>query len=118
MDIGQRIRERREYLGLTQDELAKKLGYAGRSSVNKVENSREVSMKKIEAYAKALETTVSYLMGWENNAESADMDIVADIVSNEELYYMTCEIAKLKKENNDKFEKLKSYMEFLKVGQN
>lgn len=118
MDIGQRIRERREYLGLTQDELAKKLGYAGRSSVNKVENSREVSMKKIEAYAKALETTVSYLMGWEDNAESADMDIVADIVSDEEMYYVMCEISKLKKENNDKFEKLKSYMEFLKVGQN
>lgn len=70
MNIGQRIRERREYLGLTQEELATKLGYKSRSSVNKVENSREVSMKKIKAYAEALETTVSFLMGWETKEES------------------------------------------------
>lgn len=67
MDIGQRIKERREFLGLTQEELAFKLGYANRSSVNKVENSREVSMKKIEKYAIALDTTVAYLMGWEDS---------------------------------------------------
>ena len=57
MDIGQRIKERREFLGLTQEELAFKLGYANRSSVNKVENSREVSMKKIKLYADALCST-------------------------------------------------------------
>lgn len=73
MDIGRKIRERREELGMTQDELAKKLGYASRSSVNKVENSREVSMKKIEKYAIALETTVAYLMDWE---EVAKIDLV------------------------------------------
>ena len=66
MDIGTRIRKRREELGLTQEELAKKLGYANRSSVNKVETSREISIKKINAYADALETTVADLMGWEN----------------------------------------------------
>jgi transcriptional regulator with XRE-family HTH domain len=65
MDIGLRIRNRREELNMTQEELARKLGYANRSSVNKVENSREVSMKKIKAYADALDTTVPYLMGWE-----------------------------------------------------
>jgi transcriptional regulator with XRE-family HTH domain len=66
MDIGQRIKKRREELNMTQEELAKKLGYANRSSVNKVENARELSMKKINLYAKALETTVPYLMGWED----------------------------------------------------
>lgn len=75
MDIGQRIRQRREYLGLTQDELAKKLGYAGRSSVNKVENSREVSMKKIEKYAIALDTTVPYLMGWEDSEDKTETPV-------------------------------------------
>ena len=33
----ERIRRRREELGLSQDELAKKLGYKSRSSINKIE---------------------------------------------------------------------------------
>lgn len=77
MDIGNRIKLRREELGYTQDELAKRLGYKSRSSVNKIENSREVSMKKIKLYANALDTTVPYLMGWEEKhaeIESADID--------------------------------------------
>ncbi len=77
MNIGERIRQKREQLGYTQEELAIKLGYAGRSSVNKVENSKEVSMKKIKMYADALNTTVAYLMGWEDefSIESAQTDV-------------------------------------------
>lgn len=44
MNIGERI------LGLTQEELAKKLGYKSRSSVNKVETSRELSNKKVRLF--------------------------------------------------------------------
>ena len=36
MNIGDRIRLRREELGYTQDEVAKKLGYKHRSSVQKL----------------------------------------------------------------------------------
>lgn len=77
MNIGERIRQRREQLGYTQEDLAIKLGYAGRSSVNKVENSKEVSMKKIKMYAEALNTTVAYLMGWEEefSIEMAQTDV-------------------------------------------
>ena len=35
--IGSRIRNRREELGLSQDELGKRLGYKSRSSINKIE---------------------------------------------------------------------------------
>ena len=35
--IGDRIKSRREELGLTQDDLALKLGYKSRSSINKIE---------------------------------------------------------------------------------
>lgn len=65
MNIGQRIRSQREKLGLTQEELAKKLGYKSRSSVNKVETSRELSNKKVLQYAEALDCSPAYLMGWE-----------------------------------------------------
>lgn len=78
MTIGERIRQKRESLGMTQEDLAFKLGYAGRSSVNKVENAEEVSMKKIKKYAEALNTTVAYLMGWEDEeiiAQNVEIDI-------------------------------------------
>ena len=115
MNIGQKIKERREFLGLTQEELAKKLGYAGRSSVNKVENSREVSMKKIKEYADALETTVPYLMGWEEQSEQIDFNVHVDAMLDPDLAILIQNAANMKKKNEEKFRRLISYMEFLKV---
>ena len=64
MTIGERIKERRIALGMTQDELAQKIGYKSRSSVNKLESARVLPSRKIEKMASALECTPSYLMGW------------------------------------------------------
>lgn len=69
--IGSRIRKRREKLGLSQDELAKRLGYRSRSSINKIElDQRNLTQSKIKAIAEALDTTPSYVMGWETKPES------------------------------------------------
>ena len=66
MDIGDRIKQKRELLGMSQDELAKKVGYKSRSSINKIEvDGRGLPQSKIVEFAKALETTPAYLMGWE-----------------------------------------------------
>ena len=66
--IGNRIRKRREELGLSQDELAKRLGYKSRSSINKIElDRRNLTQSKIKAVADALGTTPSYIMGWEDS---------------------------------------------------
>lgn len=80
--VGDRIRSRREALGMTQEELAQKLGYKSRSSVNKVEKSRELSNKKVLQYANALHTTPGALMGWDLS-ESSDSHVVLD--NNDEL---------------------------------
>ena len=65
MDIGDRIKKRREELGMSQEELAKKVVYKSRSSVNKIEiDGRGLPQNKIVIFAKALETTPAYLMGW------------------------------------------------------
>ena len=65
MDIGERIRQRRIELNMSQEELAKKVGYKSRSSINKIEgDGRGLPQSKIVVLAKALETTPSYLMGW------------------------------------------------------
>lgn len=65
MTVGERIKLRRLELGLSQDELAKKVGYKSRSSINKIELARDLPLRKVEAMAKALETTPEYLMGWQ-----------------------------------------------------
>lgn len=69
MTIGQKIKQRREALGLTQDELAKKVGYASRSSINKIELSRDLPLSKVSKMATALETSPSFLMGWTDNPD-------------------------------------------------
>ena len=69
MTIGERIKQRREILGMSQDELAKKCGYKSRSSINKIELSRDLPLRKVVIMAEALETTPEYLMGWDNNED-------------------------------------------------
>ena len=70
MTIGERIKRRREELKMTQDELAKKCGYKSRSSINKIELSRDLPLKKVQLMATALETTPSDLMGWTDIIEA------------------------------------------------
>lgn len=70
MKIGERIKYRREELGMSQDELARKLGYKSRSSVNKIENDASgLPQTKIVAIANALSTTPAFIMGWEEKGE-------------------------------------------------
>ena len=65
--IGNRIRKRREELNISQDELARRVGYKSRTSIAKIENDgRELPQSKIYAIATALNTTPSYIMGWED----------------------------------------------------
>ena len=64
MTIGERIRNRRKELGLSQEELANRLGNKSRASVCTVEKDRgDMTTEQIKKYAEALETTPAYLMG-------------------------------------------------------
>ena len=70
--IGARIRRSRESLGMTQDELAQKLGYRSRSSINKIElDYRNLTQSRIKALADALDTTPSFIMGWDDEKSAA-----------------------------------------------
>jgi len=67
MDIGERIKRRREELDMSQAELARKVGYSSRSTITRIErDGNGISQDKIIAIAQALKTTPSYLMGWED----------------------------------------------------
>lgn len=82
MEIGERIKKRREELRMSQDELAKKVGYTSRSSVAKVEtNANGMVQSKVVAFAKALQTTPAYLMGWVDDEETEKKnDAIAHII--------------------------------------
>ena len=71
-NIGKIIKERRIELGLSQDELAKKVGYKSRTSICKIESNRDVPIYKIDTVAKALGIDTSELFGWSN--ASIDME--------------------------------------------
>lgn len=65
MTTADRIKLRREALGLTQAELAEKMGFKGKSSISKIEASEnKVTLKTVKKAALALGCRPAYLMGW------------------------------------------------------
>lgn len=68
-DIGKRIKARREYLNITQEELANRLGYKNKSTIAKIENgTNDIVQSKVKEFAAALDTTIAYLMDWEDSS--------------------------------------------------
>lgn len=67
LELYTNIKKRRKELGLTQTDLALKLGYADKSMIAKIESGKvDLAQSKIVAFADVLETTPAYLMGWED----------------------------------------------------
>ena len=63
-DLSSRIRQRREQLGLSQEELAARMGYRSKSSITKLEKGiNDLPRAKLEELAAALDTTPAWLMG-------------------------------------------------------
>lgn len=62
-DIYTRIKQLREKLGLSQQELAEKVGYNDKTAISHIENGKiDIPQSKIIAFADALKTTPSYLI--------------------------------------------------------
>lgn len=74
MDLANRVRHRREELGLSQEDLAFRMGYSSRTSINKIENGRPCSQKIIVRLAEALNVSIPYLMGWEEEKPTTPQD--------------------------------------------
>lgn len=65
-NVGKKIYERRIQLGMSQEDLAKKVGYKDRSSIAKIESGeRDIRQRKVVDFANALQTTPQVLMGYE-----------------------------------------------------
>ena len=63
-NIGEIIKKLRERKGLTQEELAMKVGYTSATTINKIESgTNKLKQEKIKIFADVLECTVSELLG-------------------------------------------------------
>lgn len=76
LELYQNIRNRRKELGMSQDELAKKVGYTSRSTIARIENGEiDISRSKIIAFAEALKTTPMDLLGWSDDGDIETDDL-------------------------------------------
>ena len=63
-ELSTRLRLRRKELGLSQEELARRMDYRSRSSITKLEKGiNDLPQSKVEELAQALETTPAALLG-------------------------------------------------------
>ena len=86
IELYKNIKELREQKGLSQDELAKLTGYTSRSSIAKIEKGEvDLTRSKIIAFAKALDTTPTQLMGWEKKEWDKESQQFEDKIN--ALYY-------------------------------
>lgn len=62
--MGERIKNRRKELGLSQEELAEKLGYKSKTSISKIEQDiTDLPLSKVAKFAEILKTTPGYILG-------------------------------------------------------
>lgn len=86
--LGDRIRRRRTELGLTQKELALRLGYSSRATINKIEKGiNDIAQSKVATFAKALNTTPLYLMGLEESSRTKPNEILITKSNGETIRY-------------------------------
>jgi transcriptional regulator with XRE-family HTH domain len=114
--IYDRIKKLRKERGFSQEELARAAGYTSRSSVSKIESGEvDISQTKVEAFAAALHTTPSYLMGWEDDTESANgysyidpeaLDLMNEMRERPELQTMFSVSKNVKKEDIETVNKM------------
>ena len=99
-EIGKNIRYWREKNGLTQEELARRMGYASKTTINKIEMGvNDIPQNKIVRFAECLNTTPAVLMGWVDENVSERNDALANIVlqlrKDEDLLDLVVMISKL-----------------------
>ena len=98
MTLYERIRQLRNESGMSQDDLARAMGYKDRSMITKIESGKvDISQKKIMAFARVLNTTPGYLMGIDDESQ----DFLVDVPHTEEARILAKGIDQLPKEQRE-----------------
>lgn len=64
---------------MSQDDLAKKVGYTSRSMISRIEAGQvDISQSKVKAFAAALDTTIDYLMDGKEETTGAHMMLAGE----------------------------------------
>ncbi len=75
MDIYEKIKKRREELGMSQEELAEEMGYKSKTSIHKIEQKMtDLPLSRVVEFAKVLKVSSDYLMGYVNEDNSANTE--------------------------------------------
>lgn len=115
MTVADRIKELRTEKGITQTELAKRLGNKDKSTISKIESKgNDISLKDINRIAEALGTTASYLMGWEDDEGARALqsyspevaELLIKVKGSPELLRFVDHYLRLSKENQDLVRKM------------
>ena len=79
----ERMKERRNKLGISADEVAKKIGVS-RSTYFRYENGdiEKMPLSIVKPLAEALRTTPEYLAGWDDEVQNSTMRVAAHIDDN------------------------------------
>ena len=77
---------------MSQNELAQKMGYTSRTTISKIESGNiKITTEDVVKFAKSLNTTVPYLMGWSSNENN----------NQNQSYYINPETSKIAQEIYD-----------------
>ena len=110
--IGFRIKARREALGMSQDELAIKMGYKNRSTIAKIENgTNDVVQTNIVKFAEVLNTTIAYLMDWEEDNKKNKPTNIGELSEGQRQLYEFCSTVP-----DDKVERVLQVMKLIVEG--
>ena len=102
MTVGQRIKLKREEKGLSQLDLARKVGYETKGSISMIEaGKRDISLDKVREIAKALDVTPHWLMGWSDSPLEIKTDLEITIDELEGL-------------NPEQLARIRDYIQFVK----
>lgn len=114
--IGRRVKEARIAKGLTQDEVAEKMGYTSRTTINKIEMGiNGIPNSKLPLLAEILNVDISYLLVGDNKKESALLTLTSkdgkvrtmQITDDQyEIMQKALDIFEIEKDANEKVSKL------------
>lgn len=97
--VAENIKNRREALGITQTELAEKMGLKDKSSISKIESGKyPITLKTVERVAAALNCSELLLMGWDQSPEPLVMEISEKESTSGKKYYFDDETAEIAEE--------------------
>lgn len=79
--FGERVRARRKAMGMTQEDLAAKIGFKSKQAISHVETGdRNLKQSQVAAIAEALGVTPAFLMGWEDPERVKMIEEIHDLL--------------------------------------